>query len=52
MEQKLEKYARLVVRKGVNIEKNQILVINSPIECADFARKANVFYCFNHEKLL
>ena len=39
MEQKLEKYARLVVRKGVNIEKNQILVINAPIECADFARK-------------
>ena len=39
MEQKLEKYARLVVKTGVNIQKDQILVVNSPIECADFARK-------------
>ena len=34
----LEKYARLVVRVGVNLQKDQILVINAPIECADFAR--------------
>lgn len=36
----LEKYARLVVKTGVNIQKDQILVINSPIECAPFARMA------------
>lgn len=34
----LEKYARLIVKTGVNIQSNQILVINSPIECAGFAR--------------
>lgn len=34
----LEKYARLIVKTGVNIQNNQILVINSPIECASFAR--------------
>lgn len=36
----LEKYARLVVKTGINLQKGQILVINSPIECADFARMA------------
>ncbi len=39
MEKLLQKYAQLVVSVGVNIQKDQILVINSPIECADFARK-------------
>lgn len=34
----LEKYARLVIKSGVNIQNNQILVINSPIECAEFTR--------------
>ena len=34
----LQKYAQLVVKVGVNLQKDQILVINSPIECADFAR--------------
>lgn len=34
----LEKYARLLVKTGVNIQKNQILVIQSPIEAAAFAR--------------
>lgn len=34
----LEKYAQLVVKTGVNIQPNQTLVINSPIECAPFAR--------------
>lgn len=34
----LEKYARLVVKTGVNIQKGQILVISSPIECDSFAR--------------
>ena len=35
----LDKYARLVVCTGVNLQKEQLLVINSPIECADFARR-------------
>ena len=34
----LKQYARLVVKVGVNLQRDQILVINSPIECADFAR--------------
>ena len=35
----LKKYAELVVKVGVNIQKDQILVINTPIECAEFARE-------------
>ena len=39
MEQELlQKYARLVVKVGVNLQRDQLLVINSPLECADFAR--------------
>jgi len=34
----LKKYATLAVKTGVNIQKNQILVIMSPIECAPFTR--------------
>lgn len=34
----LKKYAELSIKVGVNLEKNQTLVINSPIECADFVR--------------
>ncbi|HWR42388.1 MAG TPA: aminopeptidase [Sporomusa sp.] len=34
----LEKYAQLVVKTGINIQKDQTLVITSPIECAPFAR--------------
>lgn len=34
----LEKYARLIVKSGVNIQKNQILVVRSPIACAEFTR--------------
>lgn len=34
----LEKYARLIVKSGVNIQNNQTLVITSPIECAAFTR--------------
>ena len=37
-EQVLEKYARLVVKTGVNLQNNQILVVTAPIECAAFAR--------------
>jgi aminopeptidase len=35
---KLKNYARVVIKKGLNLQKNQTLVISSPIECADFAR--------------
>ena len=34
----LKKYAELVVKSGINIQEGQILVINSPIECAEFVR--------------
>lgn len=34
----LDNYANLIVKFGVNIQPDQILVINTPIECADFAR--------------
>ncbi len=37
----LEKYALLLVKTGINIQKDQTLVINSPIECASFARIAS-----------
>lgn len=39
MEKLLNKYAKLVVSKGVNLQSGQLLVINAPIECADFARR-------------
>ena len=39
MEELLDQYARLVVQTGVNIQPDQQLVINAPIECADFARR-------------
>lgn len=34
----LEKYARLIVKTGINIQKGQTLVVASPIECASFTR--------------
>ena len=34
----LKKYAELAVKIGVNIQPNQTLVLNTPIECAEFAR--------------
>ncbi|AIF52771.1 aminopeptidase [Pelosinus sp. UFO1] len=39
----LEKYARLIVKTGVNIQKGQTMVITSPIECASFARMVAQF---------
>lgn len=33
-----ERYAALVVKTGVNLQVGQLLVVNAPIECADFAR--------------
>ncbi len=38
-EELLEEYARLIVRMGVNLQKDQPLVINAPLACADFARR-------------
>lgn len=35
---KLEKYAELAVKVGVNIQKGQTLVINAGLEAADFVR--------------
>lgn len=41
----LKNYAKLAVEIGVNLQKNQLLVINSPIECAALAREiANSAY--------
>ena len=34
----LEKYAELALKTGVNLQKNQALMINSSIEGADFTR--------------
>ena len=41
-EHKLEKYAELAVRVGINIQPGQNLFIQSPIEAAEFVRKAAV----------
>ena len=38
MKEKLKEYARLLVEVGVNIQKNQTLMISSPVDCAPFAR--------------
>ena len=37
-----EKYARLLVKIGINIQHGQILVLSCPLECADFARVIQV----------
>jgi len=34
----LKKYADLIVKTGINIQKGQTVVISTPIECAPFAR--------------
>ena len=39
MDKLLDKYAQLVVCTGVNLQQGQLLVVNAPIECADFARR-------------
>ena len=33
----LAQYARLIIKSGVNIQPGQLLIINSPVHCADFA---------------
>ncbi|PAV31442.1 aminopeptidase [Virgibacillus profundi] len=37
-QQTQEKYAELALRTGVNLEKNQALMVNAPIEGADFTK--------------
>lgn len=34
----LKKYAELAVRAGANVQKGQLMVLSSPVECAAFAR--------------
>jgi len=38
MNEKLQEYARLLVRVGLNVQKGQKVVISCPVECAWFAR--------------
>lgn len=38
LEPKIERYAKLVVRKGVNVMPGQEVVLTTPVECALFAR--------------
>lgn len=38
----LDEYAAVIVKTGVNLQKGQRLVVNAPIECADFARRIAV----------
>ena len=38
MEEKYREYARLLVEVGVNVQKNQMLMISSPVDCAWFTR--------------
>ena len=38
MDERLTKYAHLIVKTGVNLQPGQTLVLTSPIECAGFAR--------------
>lgn len=38
-ERKLEKYAEVALKVGVNLQQNQTLVINAPITSADFVRR-------------
>ena len=35
---KLNEYAHLVIEVGLNVQKGQEVVINSPVDCAFFAR--------------
>ncbi len=38
LKEKLERYAKLLVEVGINPNKGQKLMINCPVECADFGR--------------
>lgn len=36
--EKLNKYARLAIEVGVNLQKGQLLMINAPVDCKEFTR--------------
>lgn len=38
MDHRMQEYARLAVRIGANVQEGDILMLNSPVECAEFAR--------------
>ena len=38
MKKRLEEYAKLLIEVGLNVQKGQDLVINTPVACAEFAR--------------
>ena len=38
MDKRIERYARLAVEEGINLQRGQELVISSPVECAPFTR--------------
>lgn len=39
MENRIDEYARLLIRVGLNVQPGQGVVISAPVECADFARR-------------
>ena len=54
MEEKLQEYARLLVRVGLNVQRGQTLVISSPVECAYFARlcAAEAYACADAKEVV
>ena len=38
MDARLQKYAKLAVRKGVNLQKGQTLIINTSVEALEMTR--------------
>lgn len=38
-DERLNQYAELLVRAGVNVQPGQDLVVSCPVEAADFARR-------------
>lgn len=38
----MENYARLLIQVGINLQKQQTLVISCPVECAEFGRIAQI----------
>lgn len=39
MQKQIDNYVELIIKKGINIQKDQVLVINSPVETFEFTRK-------------
>ena len=38
MKTRLEKFAQLAVKVGVNVQKGQLLMINAPVDAKEFVR--------------